>query len=115
MSTNQNATIRYQALNNCLENLVLAVDNEEYYKTKVLPHLPDLPEGQAVAWMDLDKTRIGYEINFTKLHRGDKYLLFNFKKPMREEGILVYTIPEMPNHPDQTYTAKTIVQDIKTH
>lgn len=38
------------------------------------------------------------------LHRGDKYLLYNFVKPMREAGILAYTIPEMPNHPEQAYT-----------
>jgi type I restriction enzyme M protein len=32
---------------------------EAYFKAEVLPHVPD-------AWIDHDKTKIGYEINFTK-------------------------------------------------
>ncbi len=32
---------------------------EEYFKREVLPYLPD-------AWIDHSKTKIGYEINFTK-------------------------------------------------
>ena len=32
---------------------------EEYFETEVLPHLPE-------AWIDHGKTKIGYEINFTK-------------------------------------------------
>ncbi len=32
---------------------------EEYFKREVKPHLPD-------AWVDETKTKIGYEINFTK-------------------------------------------------
>ena len=32
---------------------------EKYFENEVLPHVPD-------AWIDFDKTRIGYEINFTK-------------------------------------------------
>lgn len=40
------------------------------------------------------------------LHKGEKYLLFNFIKPLRESKRLEYTIPEMPNHPQQAY--KTI-------
>ena len=31
----------------------------KYFKREVLPHLPD-------AWIDEAKTKIGYEINFTK-------------------------------------------------
>jgi len=41
------------------ENIPLTEDIEEYFKNEVLPHVPD-------AWIDYDKTRIGYEINFTK-------------------------------------------------
>ena len=37
------------------------------------------------------------------LNKGEKYLLFNFIKPMREQGLLEYTHPEMPNHPQQAY------------
>lgn len=41
------------------ENIPLSRDIEEYFNTEVLPHVPD-------AWIDYDKTRIGYEVNFTK-------------------------------------------------
>lgn len=32
---------------------------EEYFNEEVLPHLPE-------AWIDHSKTKVGYEINFTK-------------------------------------------------
>ena len=41
------------------ENIPLSQDIEEYFQNEVIPHVPD-------AWIDFDKTRIGYEINFTK-------------------------------------------------
>lgn len=41
------------------ENVPLTADIEKYFENEVLPHVPD-------AWIDFDKTRIGYEINFTK-------------------------------------------------
>jgi type I restriction enzyme M protein len=41
------------------ENIPLSEDIEQYFQNEVLPHVPD-------AWIDFDKTRIGYEINFTK-------------------------------------------------
>ncbi len=41
------------------ENIPMNVDIEEYFANEVLPHVPD-------AWIDFEKTRIGYEINFTK-------------------------------------------------
>lgn len=41
------------------ENIELHQDIEIYFNNEVLPHVPD-------AWIDYDKTRIGYEINFTK-------------------------------------------------
>ena len=41
------------------ENIPLNKDIEAYFEKEVLPHVPD-------AWIDYDKTRIGYEINFTK-------------------------------------------------
>jgi len=41
------------------ENIPLDVDIEQYFQDEVLPHVPD-------AWIDYSKTRIGYEINFTK-------------------------------------------------
>ncbi|NKI28446.1 N-6 DNA methylase [Arenibacter sp. 6A1] len=41
------------------ENVPLTEDIETYFSKEVLPHVPE-------AWIDYDKTRIGYEINFTK-------------------------------------------------
>ncbi len=41
------------------ENIPLSEDIDEYFNREVLPHVPD-------AWIDYDKTRIGFEINFTK-------------------------------------------------
>jgi len=41
------------------ENIPLKEDIENYMKREVLPHVPD-------AWVDDKKTKIGYEINFTK-------------------------------------------------
>jgi len=41
------------------ETIPLSEDIEEYFEREVKPHVPD-------AWIDFDKTRIGYEINFTK-------------------------------------------------
>ncbi|MEP6728583.1 MAG: ATP-binding protein, partial [Bacteroidota bacterium] len=39
------------------------------------------------------------------IQRNEKYLLENFITPLREAGELEYTIPDMPNHPDQAYRA----------
>ncbi len=41
------------------ENVPLKEDVEVYFEKEIKPHVPD-------AWIDFDKTRIGYEINFTK-------------------------------------------------
>jgi type I restriction enzyme M protein len=41
------------------ENIPLEQNIEEYFKTEVLPHVPD-------AWMDRTKDKVGYEINFNR-------------------------------------------------
>jgi type I restriction enzyme M protein len=41
------------------ENVPLKVDIDSYMNAEVLPHLPD-------AWVDGSKTKVGYEINFSK-------------------------------------------------
>ncbi len=41
------------------ENIPLNEDINTYFAEEVKPHVPD-------AWIDYDKTRIGYEINFTR-------------------------------------------------
>ncbi|MCT4588808.1 MAG: type I restriction-modification system subunit M [Carboxylicivirga sp.] len=49
------------------ENVALTADIEDYFEKEIKPHVPE-------AWIDLDKTRIGYEINFTKYFYEYKYL-----------------------------------------
>jgi type I restriction enzyme M protein len=41
------------------ENVSLKEDVNEYFEREVKPHVPD-------AWIDYSKTKVGYEINFTK-------------------------------------------------
>ena len=41
------------------ENVPLAEDIEDYFAREVLPHVPE-------AWIDHDKTKVGYEIPFTR-------------------------------------------------
>jgi type I restriction enzyme M protein len=41
------------------ERVPLMEDINEYYEREVLPHLPE-------SWMDREKDKVGYEINFTK-------------------------------------------------
>ncbi len=41
------------------ENVPLKLDVDEYFEAEVKPHVPD-------AWMDRDKDRVGYEINFNR-------------------------------------------------
>lgn len=63
----ENGNIEKDRKGNCVpdanlrdfENVPLKEDVEEYFKREVLPHLPD-------AYIDHGKTKVGYEINFTK-------------------------------------------------
>jgi type I restriction enzyme M protein len=41
------------------ENVPLKEDTHEYFEREVKPHVPD-------AWIDESKTKIGYEIPFTR-------------------------------------------------
>jgi type I restriction enzyme M protein len=41
------------------ENIPLKEDIEEYFQREVIPHVPD-------AWIDHDKTKVGYEIPFNR-------------------------------------------------
>ena len=41
------------------ENIPLKQNIQKYFEDEVLPHVPD-------AWIDESKTKVGYEINFTK-------------------------------------------------
>ena len=41
------------------ERIPLSEDIEEYFSREVEPHLPD-------SWIDFEKSKVGYEINFTK-------------------------------------------------
>ncbi|GAB3500997.1 class I SAM-dependent DNA methyltransferase [Spirosoma knui] len=55
------------------ENIPLSEDLEEYFQREIAPHVPD-------AWIDYSKTRIGYEINFTKY-------FYQYKKPVESAVI----------------------------
>jgi type I restriction enzyme M protein len=54
------------------ENVPLSEDVEEYFKREVLPHASD-------AWIDADKTKVGYEIPF-KRH----FYVFTPPRPLEE-------------------------------
>ena len=41
------------------ERVSLSDDIEEYFNSEVEPHLPN-------SWIDFNKSKVGYEINFTK-------------------------------------------------
>lgn len=62
------------------ETVPLTEDIEEYFKREVLPHVPD-------AWIDYKKSKIGYEIPFTR----------HFYKftPLRKSGDIMAEIREL--------------------
>lgn len=54
------------------ENVPLAEDVEAYFKREVLPHVPD-------AWIDHEKTKVGYEIPFNR-----HFYVFKPPRPLAE-------------------------------
>jgi type I restriction enzyme M protein len=60
-STKKGATAKYEADPKLrdFENVPLKEDIAVYFKREVLPHVPD-------AWIDHEKTKTGYEINFNR-------------------------------------------------
>jgi type I restriction enzyme M protein len=54
------------------ENVPLSEDVETYFKREVLPHAPD-------AWIDQDKTKVGYEIPFNR-----HFYVFRPPRPLAE-------------------------------
>lgn len=54
------------------ENVPLGEDVESYFKREVLPHAPD-------AWIDHDKTKVGYEIPFNR-----HFYVFEPPRPLAE-------------------------------
>jgi type I restriction enzyme M protein len=54
------------------ENVPLAEDVETYFRREVLPHAPD-------AWIDHDKTKVGYEIPFNR-----HFYVFKPPRPLAE-------------------------------
>jgi type I restriction enzyme M protein len=54
------------------ENVPLSEDVESYFKREVLPHAPD-------AWIDHDKTKVGYEIPFNR-----HFYVFQPPRPLAE-------------------------------
>ena len=62
------------------ERIPLTVDVEEYFKREVEPHLPH-------SWMDREKDKVGYELNFTKY--------FYQYKPLRSLGDITSDLLEL--------------------
>lgn len=60
------------------ENVPLKEDIEEYFKREVLPYAPD-------AWIDKKKTKIGYEIPFTRY-------FYKYVPPRKSEDIMTEII-----------------------
>ena len=54
------------------ENVPLSEDVEAYFRREVLPHAPD-------AWIDHDKTKVGYEIPFNR-----HFYVFKPPRPLAE-------------------------------
>lgn len=54
------------------ENVPLKEDIQDYFKREVLPHAPD-------AWIDESKTKVGYEIPFTR-----QFYVFKPPRPLNE-------------------------------
>jgi type I restriction enzyme M protein len=54
------------------ENVPYKEDIQEYFKREVLPHAPD-------AWIDPDKTKVGYEIPFNR-----HFYVFTPPRPLNE-------------------------------
>jgi type I restriction enzyme M protein len=64
------------------ENIPLSENIESYFEKEVKPHVPD-------AWIDMTKTKIGYEINFTKY-------FYQYQKPA-ESRVLKKEIIDLEN------------------
>lgn len=71
------------------ENVPLKENIESYFKREVLPHVPTLPDGKPGAWIDYDKSKVGYEINFNRE--------FYVYKPLRRLAEIRADIAELEN------------------
>lgn len=67
------------------ERIPLDENINEYYKREVKPHLPN-------SWVDIDKTQVGYEINFTKY-------FYNYV-PLRSVNEILKDLLELENESD---------------
>jgi type I restriction enzyme M protein len=64
------------------ENVPLSEDIEEYFKREVLPHAPD-------AWIDHEKTKVGYEIPFNR-----HFYVFKPPRPLAEIDAELKTVTD---------------------
>ncbi|MCC5938643.1 MAG: SAM-dependent DNA methyltransferase [Lunatimonas sp.] len=79
------------------ENIPLSEDIEVYFEKEVLPHVKN-------AWIDFDKTRIGYEINFSKY--------FTEFKPLRSTGDIKAEIHELEFGNESEKGIKDLILDL---
>lgn len=73
-SQNPKQEVRYEpdAKLRDFENIPLKEDAVEYFQREVLPHVPD-------AWIDAEKTKVGYEINFNRY-----FYIYTPPRPLEE-------------------------------
>jgi type I restriction enzyme M protein len=64
------------------ENVPLSEDIEEYFRREVLPHAPD-------AWIDEEKTKVGYEIPFNR-----HFYVFKPPRPLAEIDAELKTVTD---------------------
>lgn len=64
------------------ENVPLTEDVDAYFKREVLPHAPD-------AWIDAEKTKIGYEIPFNR-----HFYVFQPPRPLAEIDAELKTVTD---------------------
>jgi type I restriction enzyme M protein len=71
------------------ENVPLKENIESYFKREVLPHVTALPDRKPGAWIDHDKNKVGYEVNFNRE--------FYVYKPLRRLAEIRADIAELEN------------------
>jgi type I restriction enzyme M protein len=64
------------------ENVPLSEDIRDYFKREVLPHAPD-------AWIDEEKTKVGYEIPFNR-----HFYVFKPPRPLAEIDAELKTVTD---------------------
>ncbi|GAB6010624.1 ATP-binding protein [Viscerimonas tarda] len=97
-------TNQFDALTNQFDALTNQLPDDLKEEIKLLKHRSKKENIKNVIlalceWNPLTLSQIAEMMNRT----GEKHLLYTYITPLRKQGKLEYTIPEMPNHPKQAY------------